>query len=112
MTPVLADAYAALPTLNCQRRCQDVCGPVGATGIERMNLLTTHGRAIGPDHTGRRCRLLDARGDCSVYADRPMICRIVGLTRETACRFGCVPSRWLTEDEAYQALRPLMGRRR
>ena len=31
---------------------------------------------------------------------KPMICRLWGLTRMMACPHGCVPSRWLTEEEA------------
>jgi len=33
-----------------------------------------------------------------------MICRLWGLTKSMACPFGCVPERWLTEDEAHALL--------
>ena len=48
--------------------------------------------------------LLNERGECSVHAIRPMICRLWGLTKSMACPFGCVPERWLTEDEAHALL--------
>ncbi len=97
----LAALYAALPALACQGRCQAVCGPVTATPLERDQILRVHHRALAPDHTGRRCRLLTEAGACAVYADRPLVCRVVGLTKETACPHGCVPERWLTDAEVY-----------
>lgn len=90
-----------LPALACQRQCQASCGPIAATPRERDRILRRHHRVLAPDHTGRRCRLLTEAGDCAVYEDRPMICRLWGLTRAMACPHGCVPERWLTEDEAY-----------
>ena len=94
----------ALPQLVCQRKCQASCGPIQATPRERWHILRTHQRVLAPDHTGQRCRLLTEAGECAVYADRPMICRLYGLTPEMACPHGCVPERWLTEAEAFAYL--------
>lgn len=93
-----------LPTLVCQRKCQESCGPIAATPRERLHILRTHHRVLAPDHTGRRCRLLTTDGACSVYADRPMICRLYGLVESMRCPHGCEPSRWLTEAEAFASL--------
>jgi Fe-S-cluster containining protein len=93
-----------LPTLVCQRKCQASCGPIRATQREREHILRTHGRMLGVDHTGRRCRLLTDDGACAVYADRPMICRLYGLVESMRCPHGCAPERWLSEAEAFTAL--------
>jgi len=97
--------YAALPALACQQKCQAVCGPIQATPVERDRILRRHHRVLG--HLNRRCRLLTDDGACAVYADRPLVCRVVGLTRETACPHGCVPERWLTEREVIDLMKPL-----
>lgn len=91
--------YAELPTLACQGRCQAICGPIRATPAERARILRRHHRVLAPDHTGRACRLLTDGGQCAVYADRPMVCRLWGLTPEMACPHGCEPARWLTDDD-------------
>lgn len=36
---------------------------------------------------------------CSIYEDRPAICRIYGLTRALKCPHGCIPSEWMEDDE-------------
>lgn len=94
----------ALPALVCQRKCQASCGPIHATPREKAHILRTHHRVLAPDHTGRACRLLTEDGACEVYEDRPMICRLYGLTPEMACPHGCTPDRWLTDTEAFAYL--------
>jgi len=113
--------YASLPKLECQRKCMACCQTFGMTGIELKRLqavvgplktrktrcytenpLTFRGVLIGVQEVlhCRTCPML--QGDtCSVYAIRPLVCRIWGLTERTRCSFGCVPERWLTDEEAY-----------
>lgn len=106
MSHALATIYASLPTLTCQRKCQAVCGPINPPPVERMRILRRTRQSVGTSEVGGTvCRLLEADGRCAVYEDRPMICRLVGLTHETACPHGCKPERWLSDDEAYQAMR-------
>jgi Fe-S-cluster containining protein len=52
------------------------------------------------DEFRSRCSLLvDER--CTHYEIRPSICRLWGLVKDTLeCPFGCVPERWLTNEEA------------
>ena len=95
-------AYASLPRLECKRVCQKSCGIIVFSGEERRRIEQRIGTTI-PTYNEWTCPLLDIRGDCSVHDIRPMICRLWGLTKSMACPFGCVPERWLTEDEA-QAL--------
>ena|SRR2546421_5752017 len=95
----LEKLYLTLPRLNCQRTCQDACGPILFQGEEGNRIAARVGgrpRAID----AARCPLLTRDGRCTVYDIRPMICRLWGLTRAMACPWGCVPERWLGEDEA------------
>lgn len=50
------------------------------------------------------CPLLNPDGKCSVYADRPAICRIWGVVKEMRCPFGCKPKRWMTKAESFEIL--------
>lgn len=36
---------------------------------------------------------------CSIYAIRPLLCRLYGLVEAMPCAFGCTPERQLTREE-------------
>ena len=36
---------------------------------------------------------------CSIYDKRPLICRLYGVVENMKCRFGCKPTRYLTNKE-------------
>lgn len=48
-------------------------------------------------------------GLCSVYEDRPMLCRLWGLVEGMKCQWGCVPERYLTDREGREFLRAVAG---
>ncbi len=109
--------YATLPTLKCQGKCQESCGPIMMTPLEAIRLKDRVG-PLHPVNFLRRddviivhspkltCPLLDTQtGRCTVYEIRPTICRLWGLVKKMRCPFGCVPSRWLTDKEAGNVLR-------
>lgn len=90
--------YATLPRVDCQRQCQEACGPIMMSRLEWLRVLRS---------PGRRRTLRDActcpmllRGACAVYAVRPLICRLYGLVARMRCPFGCVPERWVSDEEA------------
>lgn len=94
--------YAQLPHLACKGFCQASC--VGAiamtpTEAERVGVVgdvDSHGRCPKLDH---------ASGRCTVYNHRPLICRLWGVVEGQECPHGCKPSRYLTINEAFGALR-------
>ncbi len=94
--------YATLPRVDCQRQCQEACGPILMSRVEWIR-VQRHAR-------GRRTTLRDVtcpmlmRGACFVYAVRPLICRLYGLVRRMRCPFGCEPERWMSDDEARTVL--------
>jgi hypothetical protein len=46
-------------------------------------------------------------GRCSIYANRPYICRIWGAHEKMRCPFGCKPSRMVTEKESRDIIKAL-----
>lgn len=106
----LRDAYASLPKIDCQRKCQIFCGPIAMTKAE-----LDAARKLAPvaakhtidgyfqpeyDPVTLTCSLLTPTGSCGIYAARPGICRLFGLVKKLPCLHGCEPERWLTDDEA------------
>ena len=96
--------YARVPRIRCKGKCQQACGPIAMTAAEFSRLAAAAGRepSCGPDLA---CSLLDARGRCSGYEARPLICRLWGVVKRMRCPHGCEPERWLSEDEAAELLR-------
>lgn len=109
----LQAAYAAVPDVACIGLCQEACGPVvGLTELERNHIARQHqvvlplsmfhpdalASPLGVRNT--QCPALDSKGDCSVYADRPTICRLWGAVEAMACEFGCRPAGGWMSDRA------------
>lgn len=99
--------YALLPKIECQRKCQECCGPIMMTRLEAKRLPELDCDMvplnIGMGFLSRAptknlvCPLLKD-GACSVYERRPAICRLWGLTEKLRCPFGCEPvPRWTDE---------------
>ena len=96
--------YSMLPKIECQRKCQECCGPIMMTRLEakrlpelvcdKVPLKFGVGFYTRTPSTTLVCPLLK-NGGCSVYSRRPAICRLWGLTDELRCPFGCEPDvRW------------------
>ena len=92
------ELYERVPALACQGRCQDSCGPIEMSTIERK-VLDDRGFHI-PPVTMKSLPLLIvsqsmcpalSEGRCSVYDDRPMLCRLWGATVDMSCPWGCEP---------------------
>lgn len=100
--------YARLPSITCQRKCAESCGPLLVSPAEWENMALVAGRspaARRDDWEAMRCPLLDAStGSCTIYSSRPIVCRLFGLVHDMDCPHGCVPDRWVTTDEAFALL--------
>lgn len=92
--------YAQLPRIACRGLCTACCGPIPMSTVEADRMRRAH-----PEHlTGRTtdnhaCGYLTAGGRCSVYAVRPLICRVFGVVKRMSCQHGCEPDRWLSDRE-------------
>lgn len=99
--------YAELPTLQCQQKCQESCGPVFMSRLEWERICSR----LGEERQGTadlRCPMLKD-GGCEVYSTRPAICRLWGLVEKMRCPWGCVPERFLTDEEAHAWLERVVG---
>jgi len=92
----LQEIYASLPEVHCKRLCQQFCGPVTWTAIEQINIGET--RQI-KNWARPQCPYLE-EGMCSIYERRPLICRLWGAMQILACPHGCLPDRWISQEEA------------
>lgn len=100
--------YEQVPEVNCSGACHGACCFVVASHREREKMEqltgkkfeTVDAREIDPDQqrwgqdnrplARYRCSMLTDDGRCSVYEDRPMICRLFGAAEGIECHVnGC-----------------------
>lgn len=107
--------YARLPKIKCKGKCYTSCGIIPMTKIEKDRIIEKVGfTGIDPfpplsqyiddfnAHMDVTCKMLDpVTKKCTIYAIRPYICRLYGLTKGLPCRYGCIPERWLSQKEAF-----------
>jgi uncharacterized protein len=92
--------------MQCKGLCQNGCGSVAMTRIEQQRIEENHGIRLpllgvfGAEH----CPALDDEGRCSVYADRPTVCRLYGLVPGMMCEHGCEPDPMLADVAGWHLL--------
>lgn len=93
----MAALYAAIPAFDCKPGCSDCCGVVPMAMSEWQSIKMVERVESGCLNCGY---LVDDK--CSVYADRPFLCRLFGATTEAkmACPHGCGPANPLTPKQA------------
>lgn len=105
--------WRTVPHVQCKGLCQAACTNVPLPPIEAYYLIQKHNATIVPAGHGSDlrmimptlgvngpCQFLKA-GKCSIYEDRPLVCREYGhdvLTLQ--CEHGCTASVPLTEELA------------
>ncbi|MGH9095390.1 MAG: YkgJ family cysteine cluster protein [Acidimicrobiales bacterium] len=107
----LADVYARIPEVPCKGLCQESCGPIAMSQDEDRRLrelrVTIPSMAEGVAAIDRGeeywCPAL-RDGRCTVYDDRPTICRLWGATRSMPCPHGCTPNDALSQEESFDLL--------
>ena len=100
----LEDIYAEIDRLagrfECKGRCAGSCGVIALYRVEAASLAGKGIPAIEccyhPVQGEHTCTKLDNQGRCTIYSDRPFICRLWGLVPEMRCPFGCVPQNWIS----------------
>jgi len=98
----LDELYAELPALKCKKLCAESCGPVPMGRVEWQRVC----KAVGEERKGHAdltCPILE-NGRCAAYEVRPMLCRLWGVVETMPCPWGCIPERWLTEEEGFEFL--------
>lgn len=94
----LEDLYKRVPRIECQGLCQDCCGPLGMSYLEWMRIKRASPLRLA-EAKQVACPLLK-RGKCTVYALRPLVCRLWGTAENMPCPWSCRPERYLTITEA------------
>ena len=102
----LRQIYSAVPDAGCRGLCAESCAAVPLLAAEQALLSAATGRELPPILAAEdlSCPLL-RDGRCSVYADRPLVCRLFGAAEGIECPFGCRPARLLTDAEARALIR-------
>jgi Fe-S-cluster containining protein len=95
----LHELYDRVPLVKCRGLCQEACGPIPATDGEIRIMERVSGKPHALDCDTFRCAYLQ-EGRCSIYKNRPLVCRIWGAAENLICPFGCKPDRYLTKFEA------------
>lgn len=97
----LKKIYERIPKIDCKRLCHDACGPIAMSKLEYKILLEESGKSSLAVSTSLSCPLLKDLS-CSVYHNRPAICRLWGVVDAPymRCPYGCIPERWLTDKES------------
>lgn len=87
---IVARLREQVPSFECVPGCHDCCGPV-TTSSEEMSRLPVK---TDDEHTEAlddlRCVHLGPDG-CTVYTERPLICRLFGTTPNMPCPNGRRP---------------------
>jgi Fe-S-cluster containining protein len=79
-----------IPSFACESGCHDCCGPVTTSSYEMANLPVKSDKAHAIALNDLSCPHLDKNG-CTVYLERPLICRLFGTTPKLACPRGKRP---------------------
>lgn len=112
MPDSLERIYRSVPTVQCRGLCARSCGPIDMS-VEERRRIADRGVTIEPPtiallaiHDGGEpmdCPALVA-GRCSVYEDRPLICRLWGAVESMPCPHGCEATPGLLMDAGAQTL--------
>lgn len=107
----LADVYARIPDVGCKGLCKESCGPIAMSNDEDDRLrglgvtIPSMVDAVAAiDHGDEYYCPALRDGRCSVYDDRPTICRLWGATTSMPCSHGCTPQNALSQQESFELL--------
>jgi len=98
--------YDEIPGFECVPGCSECCGPVPAhewetnrLGIEDAESVTAAALKCLTGVEVKKCPLLEG-GKCSVYENRPLMCRLFGTVEDLKCPYGKAPEKLLTKSQA------------
>ncbi|MDD9178758.1 MULTISPECIES: YkgJ family cysteine cluster protein [Aliivibrio] len=86
-----------IPSFECTKGCHDCCGPVTASAEEMRRLPVKTDAEHEAALEAYNCVHLGPYG-CTVYEERPLICRLFGTTPRMACPNGCKPEQMIDEN--------------
>jgi uncharacterized protein len=80
-----------IPAFACLPDCHDCCGPVTTSSEEISRLPRKSAAEHAEALANYNCPHLGVNG-CTVYAERPLICRLFGTTPRLPCPHGQRPA--------------------
>ena len=83
--------YRQIPTMTCRSGCTDCCGPAPVSPWEAER-LGIPGEVLTPVKPGTMICGFFRDGGCSVYEQRPFICRFFGTSTLQRCPHGFHPA--------------------
>lgn len=95
--------YEKIPPSKCKDGCFRCC-------INTVQFLRSEEHAMGGYRYDGQCSHLK-EGKCSVYENRPLVCRLFGASILLQCE-DCTPRRYLTEQETAEILRAYAQQRK
>lgn len=91
----ISELYKQIPSSVCRSGCSECC-------TNMIQLSPSEERRIGGYEWNGKCsHLID--GKCSVYKDRPFVCRIYGTNELMRCD-GCKSGKYLSEGEVTELI--------
>ena len=107
----IREIYEMVPEVACAGLCHRACTSIDASDLEKKAVRERHGVTFPPAIPARRlqqlvdngeaprCPALGPLNNCTIYEDRPLICRLYGAEAAIPCEHGCVPEGgWLTAE--------------
>jgi len=114
----IREVYRSLPSIACKGACWNSCGPIDMSTAERQRVadlgyeipgFTEERSKRWADGEPLHCPALNRETlTCDVYEDRPLICRLWGVSASMPCEHGCPSTGTLTDDETYELLFKVM----
>ena len=93
----LKKLYKKIPEFKCIEGCTDCCGPVPISEYEAKKLGTS--QRITPTTVGTCDCVYASKDGCTVYHDRPLICRLFGTVERLKCPHGKAPDKLLSSKQ-------------
>lgn len=88
--PIIDTLRRQIPSFACVPGCHDCCGPVSASSTEMARLPRKSTAVRDAALAELSCPHLGPEG-CTVYEERPLICRLFGTTPSLPCPRGAKP---------------------
>jgi hypothetical protein len=97
----LRELYAQMPTVKCKGLCSAICGGrIECSDLEREVIEARAGKALTTDRRSV-CTMLSPNGHCTVYGDRPMLCRLWGAVPQLPCPHGCEVQDPISDEQGF-----------
>ena len=87
------ELYFKIPQSQCKKGCYKCC-------VNMIQYTPSEFKAVGGYEFKEKCSHLKD-GKCTVYENRPFVCRIYGASELFKCE-DCVPERMLSEEETLE----------